>query len=178
MGDLSKQFEINIAKKIRQMAVLKMQKKMDHAASMTMKAADKLRTFNDVTGNLYKSIGAGTYYKGALQSIHLTPGASPLRPTLAKGERFNLDRYYNSPFSFKDSGRKPYVGQYGEGGQIGPRTAEDLLIFNEHSMRSIDSTWQIYLVAGVSYANFVEVKRGHDVITSLRDYLVRYFRTM
>ena len=178
MEDLSKQFEINIAKKIRQMAVLKMQKKMDHAASMTMKAADKLRTFNDVTGNLYKSIGAGTYYKGALQSIHLTPGASPLRPTLAKGERFNLDRYYNSPFSFKDSGRKPYVGQYGEGGQIGPRVAEDLLIFNEHSMRSIDSTWQIYLVAGVSYANFVEVKSGHDVITSLRDYLVRYFRTM
>lgn len=160
------------------MAVLKMQKKMDHAASMTMKAADKLRTFNDVTGNLYKSIGAGTYYKGALQSIHLTPGASPLRPTLAKGERFNLDRYYNSPFSFKDSGRKPYVGQYGEGGQIGPRAAEDLLIFNEHSMRSIDDTWQIILVAGVSYAKFVEVKRGHDVITSLRDYLVRYFKTM
>ena len=34
------------------------------------------------------------------------------------------------------------------------------------------------LVAGVDYAKFVEVKRGHDVITSLREYLVRYFRTM
>lgn len=178
MEDLSKQFEINIAKKIRQMAVLKMQKKMDHAASMTMKAADKLRTFNDVTGNLYKSIGAGTYYKGALQSIHLTPGEPPVRPTLAKGETFDLDKYYRSPFSFKDSGREPYVGEYGEGGQSGPRTAEDQLFSNEHSMRSIDDTWQIILVAGVSYAKFVEVKRGHDVITSLRDYLVRYFKTM
>ena len=32
------------------------------------------------------------------------------------------------------------------------------------------------LVAGVDYARFVEVKKGHDVITSLRDYLVRYFK--
>lgn len=160
------------------MAVSKMQKKMNHAADMTIKAADRLRTFNDVTGNLYKSIGAGTYYNGALQSVHLTPGVSPVRLTLAKGEVFDLDKYYRSPFSFRDSGREPYVGEYGEGGQSGPRTAEDLLFSNEHSMRSIDSTWQIYLVAGVSYANFVEVKRGHDVITSLRDYLVRYFKTM
>lgn len=160
------------------MAVSKMQKKMDHAASMTMKVADKLATFDDVTGNLYKSIGAGTYYKGELQSIHLTPGPPPLRPTLAKGEPFNLDKYYDSPFSFKDSGREAFVGQYGEGGQIGPRAAEDLLFSIEHSMRATDSAWQIYLVAGVSYANFVEVKRKHDVITSLRDYLVRHFKTM
>ena len=178
MEDLAKQFEVNIAKKIRQLAVQKMQQKMEHAAEMTMKAADKSRDFNDVTGNLYKSIGIGTYYKGNLQSIHLTPGANPTRATLAKGERYNLDKYYGSPFSFKDSGRKPYVGQYGEGGQNGPNAAEDLLLYNEHKMRSVDSTWQMFLVAGVNYANFVETKRGHDVITSLKDYLIRYFKIM
>ena len=33
-------------------------------------------------------------------------------------------------------------------------------------------------VAAVDYAQFVETKRGHDVITSLREYMVRYFRKM
>ena len=32
------------------------------------------------------------------------------------------------------------------------------------------------LVAGVDYAKYVEVKRGHDVISSLREYLIRYFK--
>ena len=53
MGSLADQF-VDIEKKIRQMAVQKMQQKMDHAAEMTMKAADKSRDYNDVTGNLYK----------------------------------------------------------------------------------------------------------------------------
>ena len=40
MTSLSGQF-LQVEKKIRQMAVAKMQQKMDHAAEMTMKAADK-----------------------------------------------------------------------------------------------------------------------------------------
>lgn len=178
MEDLAKQFEVNIVKKVRQMAVVKMQSKMDHAASLTMKAADKRRDFNDVTGNLYKSIAVGTFYKGALQTIHHTPGENPVRDTLAKGEVFNLDKYYGSPFPIKMSGRRPYRGEYGEGGQLGPSAAEDMLLASEHGMRRIDLTWQMKLVAAVSYANYVETKRGHDVITSLRDYMVRYFNKM
>ena len=178
MGDLAKQFEVNIAKKVRQMAVAKMQSKMEHAASLTMKAADKSRDFNDVTGNLYKSIAVGTFYKGVLQTIHHTPGANPVRETLEKGEVFNLDKYYGNPVSIKMSGRRPYRGEYGEGGQSGPSAAEDMLLASEHGMRRIDLTWQMKLVAAVSYANYVETKRGHDVITSLRDYMVRYFNTM
>ena len=102
MASLSGQF-LDIEKKIRQMAVQKMQKKMEHAAEMTMKAADKSRNYNDVTGNLYKSTAIGTYYNGSIQSIHYAPGPEPTRPTLAAGERYNLDRYYRSSFSFKDS---------------------------------------------------------------------------
>lgn len=177
MGSLAGQF-VDIEKKIRQLVVTKMQQKMDHAAEMTMKAADKARDYNDVTGNLYKSTAIGTYYNGILQSIHYAPGPEPTRPTLAKGETYNLDRYYRSSFSFKDSGRKPYKGEYGEGGQNGPATAEDVLYFREHGKGRYDSTWQMLLVAGVDYAKFVEAKRGHDVITSLRDYMVRYFRKM
>lgn len=177
MGDLAKQFEVNIAKKIRQLAVQKMQQKMDHAAGMTMQAADRSRDFKDVTGNLYKSIAAGTYYKGSLQSEHYTHGAAPTRPTLAEGERYNLERYYRDPVPAYTHGRI-FVGQYGEGGQMGPAAAEDMLLSLEHSQRSTDMTWQLKLVAAVSYANFVETKRGHDVISSLRDYLIRHFKSM
>lgn len=177
MASLVGQF-IDVEKKIRQMAVNKMQQKMDHAAEMTMKAADKSRDYNDVTGNLYKSTAIGTYYNGSLQSIHYTPGPEPTRLTLAAGETYNLDKYYRSSFSFKDSGRKPYKGEYGEGGQNGPATAEDELLYREHNKGRYDATWQMLLVAGVDYAKFVEVKKGHDVIASLREYLVRYFRKM
>ena len=44
MASLSEQF-LDIDKKIRQMAVQKMQQKMEHAAEMTMKAADKSRDY-------------------------------------------------------------------------------------------------------------------------------------
>lgn len=174
MGELSTQF-LNIEKRIRQMAVVKMQQKMDRAAEKVVLAADKHRDYNDVTGNLYKSTAVGTYYKGALQSIHTTPGPEPTRLTLAKGERYNLDRYYRCSFSFKDSGRKPYKGQFGEGGQNGPATAEDALYYRENGK---GLTWQMLLVAGVDYARFVETKRGHDVISSLRAYMARYFHRM
>lgn len=174
MASLETQF-LNVQKKIRQMAVVKMQQKMDRAAEATMSKAGDKRDYNDVTGNLYKSTAIGVYYKGSLQSIHYAPGAQPTRPTLAKGETYNLDRYYGSSFSFKDSGRKPYKGEYGEGGEKGPDTAEDLLYFKEHGYGKYTTAWQMVLVAGVDYAQFVERKKGHDVISSLRDYMVRYF---
>lgn len=177
MTSLSGQF-LQVKKKIRQMAVVKMQRKMDHAAEMTMKAVDRYRNYDDVTGNLYKSTAIGTYYKGFLQSIHYAPGPKPTRLTLAAGERYNLDKYYRSPFSFKDSGRRPFKGEYGEGGEYGPNAAWIELVSREHKKRRYDATWQMLLVAGVDYAKFVEVKRGHDVITSLRRYLARYFRSM
>ena len=81
MTSLSGQF-LQVEKKIRQMAVAKMQQKMDHAAEMTMKAADKSRNYDDVTGNLYKSTAIGTYYNGSLQSIHYAPGPEPTRVPL------------------------------------------------------------------------------------------------
>ena len=112
-----------------------------------------------------------------MQTIHYAPGPDPTRVTLEAGERYNLDKYYRSPFSFKDSGRRPYKGEYGEGGEYGPNAAWDELVSREHSKYQ-GMTWQMLIVAGVDYAKFVEVKRGHDVTTSLREYLVRYFRKM
>lgn len=169
---------MDVIKKVRQETVVRMQRKMDHAAEMTMKAADRSRDYDDVTGNLYKSTAIGTYYKGSLQSIHYAPGPKPTRLTLAAGERYNLSKYYRSSFSIKNGKRRPYRGEYGEGGQDGPAAAEDILWYKEHNQGRYDMTWQMLLVAGVDYANFVETKRNHDVISSLRAYMVRYFQKM
>ncbi len=158
------------------MAIKKMQQKMDRAAQKTMKAADGKRDYWDVTGNLYKSTAVGTYRNGELQSIHYAPGPNPTRLTLAKGERYPLDHYYRDSGPLHSITR--YRGEYGEGGQNGPSTAEDSLYFHERNKGKYDLTWNMLLVAGVDYAKFVEMKKGHDVISSLRDYMVRYFRKM
>lgn len=175
MSSLETQF-VGIRKKLRQMAVEKMQAKMDSAAQKTMKQADSKRDYWDVTGNLYKSTAVGTYYNGMLQSIHNAPGPRPTRLTLAEGERYDLEHYY------RDSGPlhsvAKYRGEYGEGGQDGPSAAVDLLYSLEHNKGKYEQTWNLMLVAGVDYAKFVEAKKGHDVISSLRDYMVRYFKSM
>ena len=169
-------FMTNVQKKIRQEAVVKMQSKMEHAAEMTVKNAKKYKGFDDVTGNLYKSIAVGTYYQGALQSEHFAPGSEPTRPTLAKGETYNLSNYYENPVPLKMMKRRPFKGRVGEGGENGRESAEDALLSLEFS--SNRSTWQLILVAGVSYANFVEKVFKHNVITELGQYMARYFKKM
>lgn len=175
MASLETQF-IGVRKKIRQMAVTKMQAKMERAANKSIKSADKLRDYWDVTGNLYKSTAIGVYYNGLLQSIHNTPGPEPTRLTLAKGERYDQDRYYGDDSPLHSIAN--FKGLYGEGGQDGPSTAEDILYYGEHNKGKYENTWNFLLVAGVDYAQFVQVKRGHDVISSLRDYMVRYFKSV
>lgn len=174
MGSLETQFQ-NIIKKVRQESVTKMQSKMERAAEKVVQNASRYRDFHDVTGNLYKSIAAGTYYKGTLMTIHHTPGPSPTRATLAKGERYNLESYYGGQ-SVTQLGR-PYRGETGAGGERGEEKAEELL-FDSSGDRSTGTTWQLKVVAAVSYAKYVETAKQHDVITGLRDYMARYFKKM
>lgn len=178
MADDVKSFIMNVQKKIRQQAAVKMQQKMEHAAAMVVAKADSERGFDNVTGNLYKSIAVGTFYKGNLESIYHTPGPNPTRPTLAKGETYNLARYYQSPVDIKMTGRKPFVGRFGRGGQSGADAAEDTLFSMEYDGIKNGMTWMLALVAGVEYANYVEKVKGHNVISSLSQYMARYFRKM
>ena len=39
-------------------------------------------------------------------------------------------------------------------------------------------TWCLVIVAGVDYANYVEKHRGHNVISSLGQYMSRYYKRM
>ena len=101
-------FMVNVQKKIHQEAAVKMQQKMDRAAKSVLAKAESNREYTHVTGNLYKSIAVGTFYKGQLMSVHHTPGPEPTRPTLAAGETYNLPYYYGSsvPLNMIVSGHK------------------------------------------------------------------------
>ena len=177
-----KAFLVNVKKKIHQEAAVKMQQKMERAANKVIAKAESKRGFDHVTGNLWKSIAVGTFYKGTLMSIHHTPGPDPTRPTLAKGERYNLSHYYGNPVPLDMMGsgkkkRKPFRGEYGKGGQDGESAAEDTLLSMELDDMGL-FTWCLAIVAGVDYANYVEKHRGHNVISSLGQYMSRYYRNM
>lgn len=178
MESLEMQFSKDIRKKIQSMCKQKMDAKMLRAAKTTMKAADRLTTFHDVTGNLWKSIGAGVYYKGELHSIVGAKGPEPTRPSLEEGERYDLPRYYGRHGDGQKV-RKAYVGEYGYGDEDGASAAEDLLYSLEGQYnKNRNFAWQLKIVAGVSYAGYVEVEHGCDVLSSLNTYLWRYFRTI
>ena len=61
-----KKFLVNVEKKIHQEAAVKIQQKMERAAAKVIAKADSEREFDHVTGNLWKSIAVGTFYKGNL----------------------------------------------------------------------------------------------------------------
>ena len=177
-----KKFLVNVKKRIQQEAATKMQQKMDRAAAKVIAKANSEREFSHVTGNLWKSIAVGTFYQGELVSIHHTPGPDPTRPTLAKGEKYNLSHYYGSkiPLNMISKGKKikpPFRGEYGEGDQDGERAAEDALLCMELDGMGL-FTWRLAIVAGVDYANYVEKHFGHNVISSLGQYMSRYYRNM
>lgn len=169
---------MNIRKKVQNLAVNKMQERMDRAAEKTVLRADKERGFDDVTGNLYKSIAVGTFYNGELQSVHHTPGPAPTRPTLAKGERYNLTHYYRNPVPLELTKRRPFRGRFGEGGQDGEEASEDMLGYLELVGIGPGDTWRMVLLSGVSYASYVEQVFKHDVISSLGEYMIRHFKRM
>lgn len=177
MASLESQF-ININKKIRQELAVKMQAKMDRAAEKVASKVSRYKDYNDVTGNLYKSTAVGTYYKGKLINTYHVPGPSPTRKTLARGERYNLEAYYNG-WDTHLLGR-PFVGQLGKGGEDGESAGEKKLLDSDkrNYLRKDDLTWQMKVVAGVEYASYVEKVKKHDVLTGIRQYIIRYFKTM
>lgn len=139
------------------------------------------RQFNDVTGNLVNSVAAGCYYKGKLYRIVTMQEAAeaprPTRRTLKKGEKYNLEFYASGQPASKLIGQtksgkprysRPFVGKFGEGGQDGETSAEWKL---RRMHPNSKATYAIGIVAGVSYAGFVETKYKHDVLTGSHKYM-------
>lgn len=170
-GSLSMQFQQKIGNGIGTRLKSAILDKMDTAARVMIHEVANTRDFHDVTGNLLNSIAVGIYYKGKLVNIidaETIGRKSPTRSTLAKGERYDLDTYYSGKPARRKlpSGKKarPYKGEVGPGGQDGVSVARRSL-----RQRHPNKTYALVVVAPLPYAKFVQEKRGHDVLTGLRD---------
>lgn len=115
--------------------------------------------YDDVTGNLREGITVGVYKNGSLYHQCQDDGKSPTRLTLAKGERYDLPRYWDG----RDN--KGFYGEVGEGGQSGPQEGKKFV-----KSYSINSQWGVVMVAPVEYASHVEEAWGMNVL--LESYLM------
>lgn len=118
--------------------------------------------FYSITGNLHKSIAVGIYYKGALVDIVYMKGDEPTMRSLAEGQPYPYDKpYYGGKYH-----QGTYVGEVGKGGKDGQEEANAFL--HDYSPEN-KSGFSLVVVAGMEYAEFVEMKRGHDVLSNLVD---------
>lgn len=164
MADLSidKQFDEIIRNKILAIAKERLNKICASAAKAYMDEIDIARGFFDVTGNLYQSFAVGIYYDGSLVDVVRVGGKDPLMTSLAEGQVFPFRYYYSGQAV---SGR-PYIGEVGDGYQWGPEESEEFLRgFKPMNKKG----FSLVVVAGMDYAEFVESKANHDVLSKLRD---------
>lgn len=118
--------------------------------------------FYSITGNLHKSLAVGIYYDGALVDIVYMKGDEPTMRSLAEGQPYPYDKpYYGGKYH-----KGTYVGEVGEGGKDGAEEASAFLHdFNPENKKG----FSLVVVAGMEYAEFVQFKRGHDVLSNLMD---------
>lgn len=162
MDSLEKQFRDNVVKAVLEEAIRRIHRVCVNAAKAYMEEIDTARGFFDVTGNLYQSFAVGIYLNGLLIGIERVSGDEPLMTSLEKGEAFPFERYYSGD----DVEGKPYIGEIGEGNQWGPAVAEYFLR-NHQPENKIG--FSLVVVAAMDYAEFVESKANHDVLSKLRD---------
>ena len=128
------------------------------------------KDYHDVTGNLLNSFAVGVYHRGKLVNVVDAGDVGrepPTRPSLAEGESYDLPVYYSEEPSRKmlpfGEESRSYTGEYGSGGKNGVNVARRSL-----SQRHPSGTYALIAVVAMEYAKFVQNKRNHDVITSLR----------
>lgn len=181
MGSMSMILKQRVDKAMGTRAHMKIFGMMRTSAYALVHEFTNTRNFKDVTGNLLNSFAVGLYYKGKLveivdaRSINRKP---PTRKTLAKGEKYDKASYYDGTPARRETGgqdgrkayKKPYTGEYGPGGQDGRMAARRSL-----AQRHPKTRYALIGVVAVKYAAFVERKKGHDVLTGLRDELPTIF---
>lgn len=126
--------------------------------------------FNDVTGNLYESIGLvlvgksiKTGQKFALPTYPSSrEGFVSTRPALGKGEAYNLPRYADG--TEVSSMGKPYVGETDRGaGTTGRKERQDALERIKSSNPPTKTRiYNIVAFAAMPYASYVNMKQGRE----------------
>lgn len=153
---------------------------LHNVALELMEEYEYTRTYHDVTGNMLNSFAVGIYNNGKLVEIidaSTVNREPPTRKTLRKGERYNLSAYYDGKpvKEVREDGKsttRPYIGEYGHGGQDGRMAARRSLQHRHPSGR-----FALLAVVATEYATFVQNKKGHDVLTALSQRLPGLFNT-
>lgn len=178
MASLAEQFAIRAKDVLGKKQVESIIRKLTAVARDMVSVYANTKDYHDVTGNLLNSFAVGVYHKGKLVNVvdaNDVGREPPTRPSLAKGERYDLEVYYSGKPArhVSQDGKtvaKPYVGEYGSGGKSGVNVARNSL-----TQRHPGSTYALIAVVAMEYAKYVQNKRNHDVLTSLRDELPGIF---
>ena len=170
---LAEQFTAKFAKSIEAKCKKQALKILYNTACDLVSSYAETKDYHDVTGNMLNSFAVGVYNDGKLMYIVDAQDVArdePMRRTLAAGEKYDLPYYYDGEEVEKDlpggSKAKPYVGEYGKGGQDGRMAARRSL-----AQRHPKSRYALIAVVAVQYAKYVQNKKNHDVLTSMRDQL-------
>lgn len=134
-------------------------------ARFLLSTALKEYSYHNVTGNLTNSFVVAFYYerrlKGYITSAEML-GKPATRATLRKGEMYNLPEYWDGT-NVKSLG-KPYRGEIGSGGEYGANEAERFIYTSVGF-----GGWSFLIAATTEYAAYAEMKKGLNVLTSLRN---------
>lgn len=171
-GSLADQFSIMAKDVLGRRTVAAITKKLRAAAFEMVRVYADTKDYYDVTGNLLNSFAVGVYHRGKLVEIVDASDVGrepPTRDSLAKGELYNKPTYYTGQpvYHVMPDGKsvaRPYRGEYGPGGQNGENAAHRSLAQMHPS-----STYALIAVVAMKYASFVQNKKGHDVLSGLRD---------
>ena len=152
---------------------------LHNTAIELMEMYSDLKSYHDVTGNLLNSFAIGIYTDGKLVDIVDSNNVGrdePTRRTLAKGEKYEFQTYYDgSPVRHVMPNGKsvssPYVGEYGKGGQDGRMAARRSL-----AQRHPKAKYALIVVVAAAYASYVENKKGHIVLARVSDMLPGIFK--
>lgn len=168
-GKYSDQLFSRLFRNVKEYTKEMMLENMEKMAIEALTTAYAERDFVSVTGNLINSFAVGIYYKGELVRV---VGAAdmgiddPVRVSLSPGERLSVTRWWDAvePYPGKKIGK--YVGTIGPGHVDGRKAAIQRLQSLKPWKRD---TYSLIVVAPMVYADYVQNKQGHDVLTGVRD---------
>lgn len=122
--------------------------------------AEVHKTYYNVTGNTFTSYSCGLYLDGELQCIFSSSDTHrpPTRLTLKKGERYNLDTYYDGG----DAKQRKFKAPSGNENYLGADKAKAFLFGYAPTCRK---GFSVCMCTGTYYSEFLEKTENLNVLT-------------
>lgn len=165
--DMARKFAAEISKELR--------KQMDETAEPMLRAQairlvalilQEMDGFKDVTGNTKNSIVVGLYYDKRLKYVASSAdllNKPALRPTLKKGEAYNLPQYWDGRYHKKGV---VYVGETGDENYVAATEAMKRI---KSKTTTFNTHWSYIILTAVKYASYLEQHKNASVISNAWD---------